>query len=200
NAGSAHGLGDRSAVALKLRGVGAVGEAGVNLATVSVALLRERDSEGRVQRQLRRAVARTAAPGVRSVHREIRGRTSSGLDRSSAGALLRHSGSSSARAGVDAVDDAIVQRARKGGLNLRQHLLDNAELVVLVRPLDLIGHADSLLELERLDPLHRAGEVGRRLVLALTDVLGLIGAEDESLTRTKLHRDAVRQRRDDRAV
>src|SRR5699024_4602228 len=126
-AGSAHGLRDRSAVPLKLRGVGAVRQAGVNLATVRVALLRERDSESRVQRQIRRNIARTENQRISRVHREIRGRTISSLDRIRVGELLRHSGSRSASARVDAVNDAIVQRARQGGLNLRQHLLDNAE-------------------------------------------------------------------------
>src|SRR5699024_6418851 len=199
-AGSAHGLRDRSAVPLKLRGVGAVRQAGVNLATVRVALLRERDSESRVQRQIRRNIARTENQRISRVHREIPGRTTSSLDRIRVGELLRHSGSRRARARGDAVSAARAPGTRQGGPNLRQHLLDNAELVILIRPLDLIGHANSLLELERLDPLHRTGELGRGLVLPLTDVLGLIGAKDESLTRTELHRNAVRQRRNNRPV
>src|SRR5690606_7033883 len=77
HAGSAHGLRDRSAVALQLRRIGAVGQRRVQLATIRVALLRERDRERRVQRQIRRNVARTENQGISRVHREIRGRTSS---------------------------------------------------------------------------------------------------------------------------
>src|SRR5690606_18881897 len=98
--GSAHGLRDRSAVALKLRRIGAVGQAGVKLAALVVALLGKLHRERRVQRQIRRNVARTENQGISRVHREIRGRTSSRLNRIRVGELLRHSGSRSASARV----------------------------------------------------------------------------------------------------
>src|SRR5699024_4407825 len=181
--------------ALKLRRIGAVGQVRVSLPPVRVALLRERDSERRIEREVRGDVARCEDQCVSRVNRQVRGRAVSRLDRSRVSELLSHRGNSRAGTRVNAVDHAIVEGARKGRLNLSENLLNDPEAVILLSPGDLIRHADSLLELERLDGLSLVSEVRARLVLTLANILGLIGAEDERLAGTKLHRNAVRQGR-----
>src|SRR5690606_17645249 len=151
NAVRANGLRDGDAVALKLRGVGAVGKSRVNLPPVRVALLRELHRERRIERGIGGDVARAEDKRVSGIKREVRGRTVSSLNRIGGRELLRHRRNRSASARVDAVNHAIVESARKRGLNLSKHLLDNPEAVILLGPGNLIRHADGLLELERLD-------------------------------------------------
>src|SRR5699024_6641038 len=99
----------------------------------------------------------------------------------------------SARERVNAVNDAEIQRASQCRLDRVQNLLKHTKLVILIRPLELVGDANGLLELERLERLHLRGEVRAGLVLALTNVLGFARVEDDGLALAELHRDSARE-------
>src|SRR5699024_4845662 len=64
--------------------------------------------------------------------------------------LASHSCRASARVRIDAVNDTEVQRTSQRRLNRVQNLLKHTKLVILIRPLKLIGDTNGLLELERL--------------------------------------------------
>src|SRR5699024_2533928 len=106
--------------------------------------------------------------------------------------LALHGGGASARERVNAVNDAEIQRASQCRLDRVQNLLKHTKLVILIRPLELVGDANGLLELERLERLHLRGEVRAGLVLALTNVLGFARVEDDGLALAELHRDSAR--------
>src|SRR5699024_12199369 len=67
--------------------------------------------------------------------------------------------------------------------------------IFLIRPLKLVSNANGLLELERLESLNRRGKVRARLVLTLTNILGLTRVKNNSLALPELHRDRTRELR-----
>src|SRR5690606_27800885 len=89
---------------------------------------------------------------------------------------------------VDAVDDTVIQCARKCRLNLCQHFLNHTNLVILISPLNFLSEADSLLELERVNSLGSRGDGGRRLVSTFANILSFTRVEDERFARPELHR------------
>src|SRR5699024_9209051 len=99
--------------------------------------------------------------------------------------LASHSCRARDRERDNAVNDAEIQRARQCRLDRVQILLEHTQLVVLVRPLELVGDANSLLELERLERLHPGTEIRARLVLTLTNVLSFARVENDSLALTE---------------
>src|SRR5699024_5184306 len=107
--------------------------------------------------------------------------------------LASHSSGTSARVRGDAVNDAKVQCARQRRLKRVQDLLKHTKLVNLIRPLELVGDANGLLELERLERLHLRGEVRAGLVLTLTNILGFARVKDDGLALAELHRDRTRE-------
>src|SRR5699024_11926563 len=112
--------------------------------------------------------------------------------------LARHSRRAGALVRINAVDDTEIQRTSQRRLNGVQNLLKHTKLVILIRPLKLVSDANGLLELERLEGLHPRGEVHRRLILTLTNILGLTRGENNSLALPELQRNLARERRNNR--
>src|SRR5699024_12208299 len=75
--------------------------------------------------------------------------------------LASHSSGTSARVRADAVNDTEVQCASQRRLNRVQNLLKHTKLVILIRPLELVGDADGRLALERLGRAPLRGELRR---------------------------------------
>src|SRR5699024_5415261 len=114
--------------------------------------------------------------------------------------LARHSRRAGALVRINAVDDTEIQRTSQRRLNGVQNLLKHTKLVILIRPLKLVSDANGLLELERLEGLHPRGEVHRRLILTLTNILGLTRVENNSLALPELHRNLARELRNNRRL
>src|SRR5699024_8630658 len=107
--------------------------------------------------------------------------------------LALHRGGASPSQRINAVNDTEIQRTSQRRLDRVQNLLKNAELVILIRPLKLVSDANGLLELERLESLNRRGKVRARLILPLTNILGLARVKNDGLALPELHRDLTRQ-------